>query len=240
MQSRPMPMARAGRARRGRRSLRGFTLVEVLVALSIMAVLAALTWRGIDGMVRAQQSSQAALDRTTRLGTVLQQWERDLQAVQQGTGVPALAFDGATLRLTRSTDNGVQMVAWTLRDGALWRWAGPPVTRAADVQEQWFRSQQLLGDEPGTLRVVGEVGQLQIYFYRNNAWTNAQSSGDAETPGTPTAGDTPPAAPAPGGSNPPAGQPAPASELLPSGVRLLLSFSSGQLTRDVLLAGQGY
>ena len=37
---------------------RGFTLIEVLVALSIMAVRAALTGRGIDGMARAQAATQ--------------------------------------------------------------------------------------------------------------------------------------------------------------------------------------
>lgn len=221
----------------------GFTLVEVLVALAIMAVLAALTWRGIDGMTRTQEASQAALERAARLGTVLQQWERDLQSVQQGAGVPALAFDGATLRLTRSTDTGVQLVAWSLRDGALWRWASVPVTRANEVQEQWFRSQQLLGDEPGTLRVVGEVGQMQVYFYRNNAWTNAQSAGDTSDPNTSSQppAQTPVAAQPPAsGASAPAARPTAASELLPAGVRLQLSFNNGQLTRDVLLAGQGY
>ncbi|MCE2658556.1 MAG: prepilin-type N-terminal cleavage/methylation domain-containing protein [Rubrivivax sp.] len=225
-----------------RRHAHGFTLVEVLVALAIMAVLAALTWRGIDGMTRSQEVSQAALERTTRLGTVLQQWERDLQAVQQGAGVPALAFDGATLRLTRTADSGLQLVAWSLRDGALWRWASAPLTRSADIQEQWFRSQQLLGDEPGTLRVLGEVGQMQVYFYRNNAWTNAQSAGDqddTDNPNPPSGNPVTPQPPA-GGASGPAAAPVSASEALPAGVRLQLSFSTGQLTRDVLLSGQGY
>ena len=35
----------------------GFTLVEVLVALSILAVLAGLAWRGLDGMLRARDAS---------------------------------------------------------------------------------------------------------------------------------------------------------------------------------------
>ena len=220
---------------RSQRQLGGFTLVEVLVSLTIMAVLAALTWRGIDGMTRSQEISQAALERTMRLSTLLLQWERDVQAVQQGTGAPALAFDGATLRLTRSTDSGVQLVAWSLRDGALWRWASAPVTRAHDVQEQWMRSQQLIGDEPGTLRVLSEVGQMRVYFYRNNAWTNAQSAGDS----APAAASPNPVPPAAGASSPSTAA-IPPSDLLPAGVRLQLSLSAGELTRDILLSGQGY
>jgi general secretion pathway protein J len=208
------------------RTIRGFTLVEVLVALSIMAVIAALTWRGIDGMARSREVSQAALDRTARLGTVLAQWERDLQAVQQGAGAPALSFDGASLRLMREAPDGLQIVVWTLRGGTLWRWASPPLTRASDVQDQWFRSLQLLGQEPGTLRVLDEVQSLQVYFFRGNSWSNAQSSAEPVTP------------PSPAASGAAAG--AAVQEALPTGVRLQLALPAGLLTRDVLLAGQGY
>ena len=51
------------------RMRRGFTLVEVLVALSIMAVLATMAWQGIDGMVRARDISQARLDRSGGLAS---------------------------------------------------------------------------------------------------------------------------------------------------------------------------
>ena len=60
---------------------RGFTLVEVLVALLIMAVLSAMAWQGIDGIVRARDMSQAQMERTLRLNTVIAQWEQDLMAV---------------------------------------------------------------------------------------------------------------------------------------------------------------
>jgi general secretion pathway protein J len=33
---------------------RGFTLVEVLVALVVMAVLASMAWQGIDGIARSR------------------------------------------------------------------------------------------------------------------------------------------------------------------------------------------
>ena len=218
-----------GPARRPQRRGHGFTLVEVLVALSIMAVVATLTWRGIDGMTRAREVSQASLDRILRLGTVLAQWERDLQAVQNGMGVPALSFDGASLRLARDADGGVQLVVWTLRDGALFRWAGAPLKQASELNETWLRSQQLMGDEPGTLKVLENVTAWQVYFYRGNGWSNAQSTGDRATP----AG----APPTPQGGTPP---PADAGEQIPAGVRLLVTLPAGTLTRDVLMNGPGY
>lgn len=197
----------------------GFTLVEVLVALSIMAVLAVMAWQGIDAMARTRNSTQAAMERTLRFNTAMAQWERDLQKLLDTKAVPALRFDGATLRLTREVDGGVQMVAWSFRDGAWWRWASPAVTRTDELQEQWLRSQQLLGNEVGTLRVIGDVTAVQLYFYRGNGWSNAQSAGAVQAPALPGAAPAPP-------------------DPLPTGVRLVLALAGGGLTRDIALAPQ--
>jgi len=198
---------------------RGFTLVEVLVALMVMAVLAAMAWQGIDGIARSRDSAQSRMEQTLRLTSVLAQWEHDLQAVHDTYGaVPALTFDGATLRLVRRTEGGVQLVAWSLRGNDWLRWASPPVTRAAELQEQWMRSQQLLGNEPGQLRTLTGVGSWQLYCYRGNAWSNCQSSADVAPAG-------------PGASAPP-------RDVLPSGVRLVLALPEGALTRAVALGPQ--
>jgi general secretion pathway protein J len=210
-----------------RRAARGFTLVEVLVALVVMAVLAALAWRGTDGMLRSREATRQVLDATTRLATIVTQWEQDLFALHDQTSVPALAFDGRTLLLAREAEGGVRIVAWSLQGGRWQRWAGPVVVRADALQESWLRAQQLLGDEPEQLQLLDGVAQWQIYYYRGNAWTNAQSSGDLQEAAAAASG----AAGIPGGTPP--------REILPSGLRLVLSMADGRtLTRDVLLAPQ--
>ena len=212
-------------ARIARSMQTGFTLVEVLVALTIMAVLSTMAWQGIDAMARTRAASNAAVERTLRVQTALAQWERDLQLLQNTRAVPALRFDGARLVLTREAEGGVQLVVWSIRDGAWWRWASPSVTRIAELQEHWLRAQQLLGNEPGTLRVLDEARTLQVYFFRGNGWANAQSSGDA-------AGG--PGAAGPGA----AGVPPPGGEQLPAGVRLVLTLGAATLTRDLALPPQ--
>jgi len=93
------------------------------------------------------------------------------------------------------------------------------VTKAADLQEAWLRSQQLQGNEPRQQRLLDEVQDWQLYFYRGEGWSNAQSTGDA-------------AAPAATGAS------APPREQLPEGVRLVLGLPEGKLTRDVMLGNR--
>jgi general secretion pathway protein J len=64
-----------------RRGQPGFTLVELLVAIAVMALLAIVSWRGLDGMVRAQQITRERADAVLELQTVLAQWGADLDAL---------------------------------------------------------------------------------------------------------------------------------------------------------------
>lgn len=245
---------------------RGFTLVEVLVAVVIMAVVAAMGWQGVSGMVRARDIGTAASDRTLRLSAVVGQWEQDLAAVYDSPNVPGISFDGAGLRLVRRSDNGVQVVVWALRDGAWRRWAGPPTQRADALRESWMASQQLQGNPPGELRLFDGVTGWQVYFWRGQGWSNAQSSADQVAVADPAVGGNALAGSGnlqPGGANAQAGganaqagggtpqnsggnqpggtgTPAPTAQrtrtLLPTGVRLQIDLPEGRLQRDVMLA----
>ena len=159
----------------------GFTLIEVLVALLIMSIMALIGWRGIDSMVRSRDITQAASDRSLLLSKVIGQWEQDLQALQASPTLPnsGLNFDGASLRLTRRSEGGVQLVVWSLHSGVWQRWAAPVSARVADLQEAWLRSQQLQGSEPEQLRLLSDVPSWQLYFYRGG-WSNPQSTGNPQ------------------------------------------------------------
>ncbi len=62
-------------------SERGFTLIEVLIALFISAIVAVMAYRGLDSAVQQRQSLQAAAERSNQ---ILQFWtllERDLTQI---------------------------------------------------------------------------------------------------------------------------------------------------------------
>ncbi len=206
------------------------------MALMIMSFLAVMAWQGVDGIARARDYSQTRLDQTLRLNTVLAQWEQDLASLQSSptaAAVRPLQFDGNSLRLVRRTEQGLQLVVWSMRpserqgQSQLMRWTSLPMVGSKDLEDAWKRAQQFVGTEPGQLRTVTGIAQWQVYFYRNNSWSNAQSSGDV---GSASAGEG--AVPA-GGNN----------EVLPQGVRLVLTFGEGtgmqgSLTRDIQLGPQ--
>ena len=199
----------------------GFTLIEVLVALFILSMMAAMAWQGVDMVVRSRDIAQGRMETLLRMQSTLAQWDADLHHTIDTGLVPGLQFDGASLRLTRQRPEGAQMVVWSLRGSTLQRWASEPTTSAETLQELWLQSQQLQGREAGQLDALKGVTQWQVYTYsqQSQSWSNSQSTGDVQPAG---------------------GSAANAHQALPDGLRLVLQFGegsgmSGPVTRDVQL-----
>ena len=170
--------------------LRGFTLIEVLVALSVMALMAILTWRGIDGMARAQEATRQYTDDVLALQAGLGQWRADLDAMMvwkeaagNTTAPPSantptqeinrsLEWDGNTLRITRLTAEdpvaGLRVVAWSRRAGSgLWlRWQSPPLQTqhawqaAWEAAARWGEAASLQGQPAGGAQETAIVAAL--------------------------------------------------------------------------------
>lgn len=227
----------------------GFTLVEVLFALAILALMAALTWRGIDGMTRAQAATDQSADSTLALQAGLTQWRADLDAIASwpipAAGTPgnasaapltiqrSLDWNGSTLRLTRtdaiSPAAGLRVVAWTRQSATGWwlRWQSAPFTTlqawtaAWNAAAQWGQEAGLSGLDSNTgggqAVAIVRINDWQLYYFRNNAWTNPLSSAAEGAPGN-TATNT-------------------MVTTLPAGIRLMLTVApspgiAGPLTVD--------
>jgi general secretion pathway protein J len=223
----------------------GFTLVEVMVALVIMAILALLSWQGVSGMSTAQARAQERSDAVMRLQTALAQWQTDLNAVSDTGIVSAIAFDGVSLRITRRDVQGnVYVVAWALRrEGgtggrSLWlRWQSLALANRADLLQAWDQAARWAQNPSDLERAretpIADADEWQIYYFRNDAWTNPQSA------------DTDAAQATPPSPNPNPNAAAEATRTsIPDGLRLVIRLSegqslAGQLVRDWVRPTQG-
>ncbi len=208
------------------RAVRGFTLIELLVAIGVMALMAGLSWRGLDGMVRAQTQISQRADALLTLQAGLAQWAADLEAVVELPQTVAMDWDGRGLRMTRRSmaapGDGVLVVAWASRnvDGTnQWlRWQSPALYTRAELQSAWRKAAQWAqnpGEEEKKYEVrITAVDQWQIFYFRGNAWSNPLSSEGAAAPG--------------------AGMPLAAGPVLPDGVRLVLTLPAGEAITGVL------
>ena len=184
-----------------RQSHRGFTLVEVLIALALMAVMGGLSWQGIDSLLRSRSAVQAEHARSTVLGTVLAQWRADLNAATTLPGMgkdSGIDWDGRVLRITRrstvvnadGSDSGVWVVAWRWQaegsqaSGPWRRWQSESLRDSASVQKAWAQAAvwgQNSSDSASRQTDLLPMQGWQIYFYRDNAWGNALSSAGTST-----------------------------------------------------------
>jgi general secretion pathway protein J len=169
---------------------RGFTLIEVLVAISVMALMSLMAWRGLDGMLRSQSSLQSRSDEIRSLQTGLAQWQTDLDQLAELTGTPSWDWNGQVLRLTRRTADAplpnsapnaspnttslqtsplpasVRVVAWTWRSdpgrpgGGDWQRWQSPPLS----QRQDWQSAWALAEQWGqTANNSTRAGQIQIH-----------------------------------------------------------------------------
>ena len=144
----------------------GFSLLELLVAVAVLAVLASISFRGLNSVLDAESGVAAETRRWNELAIVTSHLGHDLSLAVARTARndsksdrPALSLRqapfasvedaGAQLALTRLGDDAgagaageLRRVAWRLREGTLEYLVWPSVDAA-----------------PGTLPVVSEILQ---------------------------------------------------------------------------------
>ena len=155
----------------------GFTLIEVLIAVAISAVVAAASYSGIATVISGSEQLREASHRTRDLNRALGLLDRDLRQFvnrpvrdEFGDLQPALAGGPLAffpLSLTREGwHNGLQQprselqrVHYYLEDGALWRAYHLTLDRVVDVQLQ--RVRLLDGVDELELRFLERIDTLQ-------------------------------------------------------------------------------
>lgn len=195
---------------------RGFTLLELLVAISVLALVSLIAWRGLDTLVMTRERLEPESERTRALLATLGQLDRDVAATAKplfvGSREPTLRLRTTAsgdssieiLRIAPAQPDGitrVQQVVWRLLDGALVRQAGPVQTEIGPVAVDQWQSVALLGNLRALRARTWQAG---------SGWIEPASQ-----PTTPTGG-------------------APA---MPEGIEVVLDRADGTRLRRVLMVG---
>lgn len=161
---------------------RGFTLLEMLIALAVFSVMAAVAYRGLSGVLNAREVLDRESAGLSRLQFAVALLERDLrQAVPRGVRdelgepEPALRGDARTLVLTRTgwpnpaalPRASLERVQYGWDDGTLRRIAWPVLDRGPGV-------------EPAIQDLLENLSEVGVRFLDGGQWQTRWPPSGAE------------------------------------------------------------
>ncbi len=165
---------------------RGFTLVELLVAISILGMVAVLGWRGLDGIVRARANLTGQMEVTRGMQLAFAQMQSDAEHLAGvdlvGNRATLVAEDGR-LTLVRTvflenTASRVQVVAYRLVDGVLLRRESNATRDLTQLDILWKAATSDTDTTPPVALQSG-IAAMQMLVWQNGAWRQSVSTQQA-------------------------------------------------------------
>ncbi|MFL9897809.1 prepilin-type N-terminal cleavage/methylation domain-containing protein [Paraburkholderia fungorum] len=155
--------------RRGRSGARGFTLIELLVAIAIMAVIAVLSWRGLDQIIRGRQTITNAMEDERVFAQLFDQMRIDARqaASDDESGQAAVTVSGNVLQIVRETllpgtAPRLQVVRYRVSEGRVVRYASPPLGNVGELRRALRGGE---GDGWTAVPLMGGVGAISARVY---------------------------------------------------------------------------
>ncbi len=161
---------------------RGLTLIELMVALAIFAVLGVLSYRGLAEVATSRTHLEAGFERWRAIGRSMQRIDTDLQqVVSPAASASSLPSEGAALAapgmiLGRTASGGPELQFLRLDDARGVRRVG---FRLVDGRLEWLRwsGREALG-QPSVDPLLDGVRGMRWRFLLDNVRTDAWPPAD--------------------------------------------------------------
>jgi general secretion pathway protein J len=159
------------------KTARGFTLVELLVAIGILAMVAVLGWRGLDGIVRARVALTDQMEMTRGMQLAFAQMQSDCEHAADATMLgrrPFLLQADNRLTLVRTVFNEneparLQVISYRLVDGRLTRRESNTTRDLVELDALWQASVSDTDPTP-PVTLQDKIDSMGVLVWQNNAW----------------------------------------------------------------------
>jgi general secretion pathway protein J len=165
-----------------RQRARGFTLVELLVAISILAIVAVLGWRGLDGIVRARVALTEQMETTRGMQLAFAQMQSDTEHMADASLVgarPYLQVDNNRMTLVRTSQAEnepmrLQVVAYRIVDGVLTRSESAGTRSLGELDLLWKAAVSDADTTSAAVPLQGGVTGMLVQGWTNGQWQAIQ------------------------------------------------------------------
>lgn len=159
---------------------RGLTLVELLVAISVLAIVAVLGWRGLDSIVRARITLTGGLEQTRGMQLAFAQLQSDCLHLASPTILlnrPSILAKLEQLNLVRTVfsdgqPSRLQVVSYQVKEGVLTRRESVATRDLNELDNIWQTATKNTDAFPSvTLQSGVSAMTMRLWFTGSNGWS---------------------------------------------------------------------
>lgn len=155
----------------------GLTLIELLVAISVLGFVAVLGWRGLDSIVRARIALTAEMEQTRGMQIAFAQMQNDCAQIAGASVLadrPSYNIGQKRLMLVRrvfaeNQPSRLQVVVYQVRDGVLTRRESEATRDLTQLDTLWLAAAKDI-DTAQAVKLQSDVTDMTMRVWIGGSW----------------------------------------------------------------------